>query len=78
MDIPSVRETPWWDLKRQTRSCPLGRVVDPLELVIDDIAIGPSKEGSVTAEELYAPVVAHIDQTVPISGGNPSGLELGG
>lgn len=47
------------DVKRYVKSCSLGWVVDPLELVVNEVAVGSSHEVTMTAEVFYHPVVAH-------------------
>jgi hypothetical protein len=47
------------DIKRYVMSCSFGWVVDPLELIVNEVAVGSSHEVTMAAKMFYQPVVAH-------------------
>ena len=55
----SVWEALGWDFEGEARSCALGGVVDSLQLLEDEVAVGASEEGAVAAEGFEGIVVAH-------------------
>ena len=48
-----------WHLERKVMSSAIGRVVNPLKLLEDEIAAWSGHEGSVTTQRLDTPVFAH-------------------
>jgi hypothetical protein len=61
-DVPSIRQTPGRYVKRQSCSSLVARVINPLELLVDEVAARPCKQNPVTAQALYDPVIAHVDR----------------
>lgn len=52
MDIPSIGKALIWNTKWNAGPCSFGWVVDPLELVVDKVAVGSSHKDAVPAEAL--------------------------
>jgi hypothetical protein len=60
LDVRVVRKALHWHVKWHLASRPFGRVVDPLELVVDDIAVTMRIELLVATEALQEQVSAHV------------------
>jgi hypothetical protein len=58
-NISSIRKTLLWYLEWEIIASPFGRVVDSLELFIDEVATRSGHQSAVATEGLDSPVLAH-------------------